>query len=154
MPLNSFCYLQYSLNPIQHKNAPCYILPKHNTDFFSLSKTWICIDLSQTLVCFPGRNKSINIFGKRNQRKSGMWLSIGYHHLLWICDIMTDCSLGYYLPKRKLLWLTASSTGHFCNEDIFSRCLETKCMQWVLLHMSVPLYKRFCKQTRKSMSLV
>ncbi len=38
--------------------------------------------------------------------------------------------------KQYYPWLPASSTGHFCNEDRFSRCYETKCMQWALVHMS------------------
>ncbi len=34
------------------------------------------------------------------------------------------------------LWLSASRTGHICNEGIFARLIATKYMQWILVHIS------------------
>ena len=45
-----------------------------------------------------------------------------------------------------LLGLTASSTGHICNEDIFARFIETNCMQWIpviYLHMGCTCLAEF-----------
>ncbi len=35
------------------------------------------------------------------------------------------------------LRLTASSTRHFCNEEVFSRCLETKCVTLAWLNLCI-----------------
>ncbi len=45
-------------------------------------------------------------------------------------------SLTFSPHTQFVLWLTASSTGHLCNEDSFSRCQETNCMQAMLVQMS------------------
>ena len=39
-------------------------------------------------------------------------------------------------PKGHGYRLTASSTGHICNDDIFARSIEMKCVQWILVRMS------------------
>ncbi len=52
-------------------------------------------------------------------------------------------NLGHPLPNspkmaknKQALWLTASSTGHLCNEDVFSRFIETNCVRWIQVHFS------------------
>ncbi len=68
--------------------------------------------------CRPDPN---NTFKKKNNSKS---MYSQYNKCLMI------------RPLLNLTGLTASSTDHFCNEDVFSRSRKRKCMQWMHLHMS------------------
>ncbi len=46
------------------------------------------------------------------------------------------CSIWDLCTDINVVWLTASSTEHNCNEDVFARSIEMKCVQWILVRMN------------------
>ncbi len=61
-------------------------------------------------------------------------------------------SLGMTMTIQYYYRLTASSTDHFCNEDVFSRSRKMKCMQWVLYDF--PMIAKILQQTGKRCSTI
>ncbi len=87
-------------------------------------------------------------------KKKLNWFRFQGKKMKWWCKLYLKWPIAWKtypkiewipIPRESVsspaLRLTASSTGHLCNENVFSRFIETNCVQWIQVHLLWTLNK-------------